>query len=394
VDKKKINLLYITPLWSGMLNFFMHGNDEFSGMPGFNIIFKRVLGAPEIATVHVILFVDRRRNKGKIQVREKYNKLNVYPVFYNSQFTLLLQFIRWYFKGKILLKRKKIDVIYGHGSVGALGGLIRKSNVTRFVQRIYGTFLNNQIGRSLVALFLSHPLEYISFSQKADAVFITNDGTHGDRVFEKINGNRTNMHFLINGVYKEMVMEPLDEDLPEKYICYTARVDFWKRQHLLIEALGKLKSMGYEIPVYIAGPVVSQAYQKELEALTTKLKLGDQIRFLGALSGPKANFLLANSRFTLSLYHTSNLGNIFLESLTLGTPIIAINCNSSLESIPFDTFYKIDSEDPEDIAQAMLTLWNDDERVSSLAEKSRKFAQDKLLDWEQRLEQEYSLLTD
>ena len=38
-----MNIIYVTPLWSGVKNFFTEGNPEVSGMPAFYEVLIRLL---------------------------------------------------------------------------------------------------------------------------------------------------------------------------------------------------------------------------------------------------------------------------------------------------------------------------------------------------------------
>jgi glycosyltransferase involved in cell wall biosynthesis len=44
--------------------------------------------------------------------------------------------------------------------------------------------------------------------------------------------------------------------------------------------------------------------------------------FIGHVSGPEKDFLYASSYFTLLLSHSENFGNVVVESLCQGTPVI------------------------------------------------------------------------
>jgi len=294
----------------------------------------------------------------------------------------------------MLVKKNKIDLIYGHGSIGALAGILSLFSKKPNIRRIYGTFLYKEIKKTKISLFIKHPLEYLTFSLPAKYIIITNDGTHGDRVFKKIGNKRAKLIFILNGVDKSMEkkIKPVHFALPRRYISYISRIDYWKRQDLAIEALNILKQKGLNIPLYIVGPIYNTKYYTFLETLIEKYELTNSIYLIGALPQEETWFVLKNSYLTLSLYQTSNLGNVFLESLVLGVPVIAINNNGSLDFSPQDTFYSVNSSSPYVIARAIEDLWNNKKKRDNISYNAKNFALNSLMTWEERTKLEIDLL--
>lgn len=64
-------------------------------------------------------------------------------------------------------------------------------------------------------------------------------------------------------------------------------------------------------------------YIDELESLINELNLNDKIKFVGQIKGESKEQLFAESYFTFLPSDTENFGNVVLESLNQGTPVVA-----------------------------------------------------------------------
>lgn len=382
------NILMISPLWTGMAAFFFEGKMEFKGMPGFCKVFLKMLNDGH--SVHLILFISKKRwGVKEVVLQKQFPNLTIYPIYFDLGFDLMRNAFKSYKMGKSLIQSNAFDLLYGQGSVGAVAGLLGRKYKLKSAQRIYGTFLINELHLSKWKIFSRHPLEYLAFSLPTNHVIITNDGTHGDQVFDYLGSNKSKLHFLINGVDKDKLVENVPSS--ERYITYVARVDTWKRQHLMLHALKELKDQGIEIAAKIVGPVYNEDYCEELRAYIKTHQL-NKVEIVGGKKVDEVIEIQRGAYFTMSLYHTSNLGNVFLESLFMGIPIVAINCLNSLEEIQDDAYVKCDEESPAYLAQKMKRLIEDTSYRKEVSEKAKVFAASKLYDWEERVDKELNIL--
>jgi len=385
-------VLMISPLWTGMKDFFLKAKDGSSGMPAFYNIFSRMLRDRRIDSIYLILFSGQ---KFFVNIPQKYKyKLIIFPFFYRNKIELIFKIMISIVKSLYLIKRNKINICYGHGDVGAIAGVISLFSKIPNIRRIYGTFLYNEISKIKLLIFLRHPLEYLLFSLPAKHIIITNDGSKGDEVFKYIGNKKSELHFLLNGVDKNMDkrMTPPSFTLPNKYISYISRIDLWKRQHLVIEALGILKKEGLIIPLYIVGPFSNLSYYNFLKKLLKENGLEEYIYFTDVLTHEVTWFVLKKSYFTLSLYEGFNLSNVFLESITLGTPIISLDNNTLVKNFPRNIFYHLKSDKPVVIANAIKELWLNQKKRDQISLNAKKFTTDRLLDWEKRSNIEIDLV--
>lgn len=386
-----MNIIYITPLWSGLVNFFFEGKESNSGMPAFYNIFQSILKDKKFEKIIVFLFINGE--KQKINIPEKYkDKLHIVPFFYKKKSSFIMRIFLLFFSSYWILKDKK-SCIFAHGSLGGLGSILGFLHRRPVVRRIYGSFLINEITYKKSSLFKKHPLEYLSFSLPASSTIITNDGTYGDKVYEKIGNKQSKLFFLMNGIEKNPEIKfpnKINLDFSSPFISYVARFDTWKRQHILLEALQEASLAGHNIPCYLIGQKINNSYYEYLEKEIHSNNIKN-VKLIPGLSHGEALWFLKNSLFTLSLYETSNLGNVFLESLAVGTPIITLN-DGSLDSIPKDIYYTVDSADKGKIANAILELWTRLQLREELSARALNFSKKHLLSWKERIDIEKNII--
>jgi glycosyltransferase involved in cell wall biosynthesis len=112
-----------------------------------------------------------------------------------------------------------------------------------------------------------------------------------------------------------------DEARP--YLLFIGRLHPIKGIDKLIDALGQselFRASTYQL--LIAGPDTN-GYQQRLAEQVQRLCLMDKVAFIGAVQGTRKELLYAQARVTILPSHTENFGNVVMESLAQGTPVIA-----------------------------------------------------------------------
>jgi glycosyltransferase involved in cell wall biosynthesis len=392
----KFDVLLVTNVWTGAAPFFYEGQENSKGMPAFNNVFYRLLKDQRVDKVYILIWKPER----KIHIPATYaNKVKIYTVDQptNSLLSKLSLMRKSVTLGvKIVRSNPTIKQLIGFGSLGGVTALVsRKTGVPDF-RRLYGTFLINELSQPKWKLFLKHPLEYLTFNRKGKGLIITNDGTKGDVVFRKIGNKKLPLYFLLNGVDKDIAnnaRRPEHISLSSEFMVYVARLDPWKRQHLLIEALHKMQSKGIEFPnTYIIGADSFKDYTRDLVKLVEKYNLTQKVHFIYGLPIQEVHYMLKNSVMTFSLYHTSNLGNVFIEALQLGVPMIAINDTGSLDLIDSNAYYELKTDNIEEIEGAITKLIGNKPLRDELAINARNFATKQFLSWSERAEYEINLM--
>ncbi|QLQ65042.1 MULTISPECIES: glycosyltransferase [Providencia] len=107
----------------------------------------------------------------------------------------------------------------------------------------------------------------------------------------------------------------------DKIIISMGRIEKKKGFDILIKSFHNVISKKNNLTLLIAGP--DHGEQKKLMELVKTLELTEKVHFVGMLSGDdKLCFLKYADVFVLPSYN-ENFGNVYLESLASGTPIIA-----------------------------------------------------------------------
>ena len=108
---------------------------------------------------------------------------------------------------------------------------------------------------------------------------------------------------------------------PEKIIISMGRIQKKKGFDILIDSFSKILDVYSDSILLIAGD--DEGEQEALEKQIQQLKLENKVYFIGSISGQDKIDFLANADLFVLPSHNENFGNVYVESLAAGTPIIA-----------------------------------------------------------------------
>lgn len=113
----------------------------------------------------------------------------------------------------------------------------------------------------------------------------------------------------------------------DKYFLYVGRIAPIKALDNLLLGLAKSKSfMNSEYKLLIAGGVEKQFkgyYNQLIQILSEKVDLKEKVVFLGNVEGEQKFQFYANAHYSILVSHSENFGNVVIEALSQGTPVIA-----------------------------------------------------------------------
>jgi len=166
----------------------------------------------------------------------------------------------------------------------------------------------------------------------------------------------------------------IPEDKP--VITLIGRVTRWKGQHLLVEALSKMKNKNYYC--VIAGDDQGRVnYVKEIRDLAQKYRLKNRIGFYGKVLDPQALMQVSNVILSTAI-EPEAFGRISVEGQAMGKIVVASNIGGSLDTIKDGVNGKLfDSGNPYSLAAALdwaLTL--NEEEKQKIAKAAQKNAKD------------------
>ncbi|GAB3789786.1 glycosyltransferase [Spirosoma horti] len=121
-----------------------------------------------------------------------------------------------------------------------------------------------------------------------------------------------------------MELPALVRRVARSYLLFMGRLHPIKAIDRLLEALGTsalFRESGYSLVV--AGPETDKLYAQELKALVIRLGLSEKVSFVGPVQGQRKEQLYADAHLLILPSHSENFGNVVIESLAQGTPVIA-----------------------------------------------------------------------
>lgn len=221
----------------------------------------------------------------------------------------------------------------------------------------------------------------------AEAVIVVSEGEKEDLSKNfRIPGKRISV--VYNPVNKETITELSAEDagidFSEPLIVTAGRLVHQKGIDILLRAFRKVRDVTAS-KLLILG---SGEKREELISLARSLNLLEDVVFLGMQKNP-FKFMRKAAVFCLASRY-EGLGNVILEAMALGVPVIVTDCPSGPSEITGGGRYGIlvRPEDPDAIAEALLGVLSDrglKENLSKLSlERARDFGLDASLSrWEE-----------
>lgn len=108
------------------------------------------------------------------------------------------------------------------------------------------------------------------------------------------------------------------------YLLFMGRLHPIKAIDRLLDALSTSPLfLNSEYSLIIAGPVADKAYSSFLHERVDTLKLSAKVTFPGPVYGEQKEQLYADARLLILPSHSENFGNVVIESLAQGTPVVA-----------------------------------------------------------------------
>lgn len=397
-----MKILYVNTPLPGFRECLFHGELEPNGLPSFNKPLKKLIH--EGHTIDMILLYS-------YDVLEEFNikaewvkKINIIKVFpYRKELIKRLYDIKS-IKSFIndILERENYDFVYGHGSATSIMNKVCKKNKVPFGQRIYGTFMWDQITKKgYINACLRHVFEYKAFHDKKYFLLVTNDGSKGDKVYKRINGSSQNydFYFWINGVNKpqnvtDKELEIFKENLVTKPFIFTVgRFDEWKRQEHSVTILKSLRDKGFDIHLYLAGPKVkdNEAYFNKVFNQIETLNLNEYVTYMGNIDAETISNMSRLAIASINLNDVCNLTNVFHELLSSGAIIITKDDGATSEFIKNKiNGFMINNLD--EAVRIIINLLEDKEYQNSIRCEALKTSSKLMCTWDERVEKEISLI--
>lgn len=153
------------------------------------------------------------------------------------------------------------------------------------------------------------------------------------------------------------------------------RISEYKGQHLLIEALEKLRSEGIKIHALIVGEPFEPGYAQKLERYVNERGLAQQIRFMAFYEKPIELISCLDALVLTTKKET--FGLVLIEAMHAGVPVIGSEAGGVPEIIDHQrTGLLFKSWDADSLAEQVKKLFRDEQLRKKLAVAGREKARE------------------
>lgn len=394
-----MKILYITPLVAGFEDI-LRGKMESRGLPSFIFPLQEL-----IRKGHMVDIILISNYKDPINIKVEWIKSKNIIANINNDLVDGNKAVRIVNKIKSLLelsktinkllKEKRYDFVYCHGKAGLLGNLYANKYKVRCGYRIYGTIglARNIREKGIINTAISYPVYFAIFNIKKDFMIITDDGTEGDFVYDKLAlEKKFKLFFWLNGIEKTISYSKCEISPPEgKYLFHAARICRVKAQHKNIELLYRLHKKGVYIKLYFAGHIEDDGYKKELDLLIQNCNLNEYVVFCGDINRADLENLATKS-VAVPLFADFNQGNVFLECMMAGSIIVTFY-EKMMGRFILDGENGFFVKDIDDAAEKIKILCEmPEEKIVGIKLKAKNWMEQKLLSWDERVGKEIKLI--
>lgn len=198
-----------------------------------------------------------------------------------------------------------------------------------------------------------------------------------EKLVSELNLPQDKIAFIYNPINLEYIKDKSNQEILENlgrdYLLYVARLVDGKGLFELIEIYKKLRENGVRNKLYIIG---DGELKNALKEKITEYSLEKDCILLGSKSNPYPYFKKAKAFLFTS--EKEGLPTVLLESMALGTPVIAMNCPTGpREIIGNDEYGKlIDLHDISSFVKATISLLDNNELYDFYSRSSINRAND------------------
>ncbi len=211
---KNMRVFFLTGEWAGLRLFIRGESDEPEGMPSRHLPWSRY--KERGYEVHVFVLGDFQEGKvvdchgckihltSRPQLLQRMTRPGLLGRFL-ARLRFPVDCIVIYRAVASVAERFRPAIVYASGTWGVfVAWWLAKRYDSMFVKRFYGTFIHSWwfLKRGL-SKHLSCLLKFPAWLWPCDLLIVTNDGTSGDKVAEKLGIDKGKFRIWLNGVDKE-----------------------------------------------------------------------------------------------------------------------------------------------------------------------------------------------
>jgi glycosyltransferase involved in cell wall biosynthesis len=174
-------------------------------------------------------------------------------------------------------------------------------------------------------------------------------------------------------------------------MLYVSIIDQYKHQWCVVEAIAKLRELGFPIELDLVGPAYTPALKRLNKAIASLDMDGSWVHYHGAIPFDELHLYYAQADLGIFASSCENMPNILLETMGAGLPIACSNRGPMPEVMGgVGSFF--DPEKSHDIAKALRELIDSPQTRVELAQTSH--GQAKKYSWIQCADDIFRFLTE
>lgn len=297
-------------------------------------------------------------------------------------------------------RRFRPDLIYGMSDYsGPVASIIGRIYRIPSIVRFYGVFI--QYDLSTLKGLLYEFVQVAGFKAPVTKIIATDDGTGADKVAKQLGVRRERLLCWKNGVDRDLCKEEFDQDdfrkrlgisLDKRIVVATSRLIAWKRFDRLIRVIPAIAATNENVLFMIVG---DGPMRRQLENACKALSIDQYVKFIGAISHKDIYKYLRISDIFVSLADFSNAGSSLLEAIANGCTIITLRAGE-IERFIQDKYngLLLEADDHTALTRAILMLLDNEKLRKRFGENARRFAEENLPTWKERLALEVKLVTE
>jgi glycosyltransferase involved in cell wall biosynthesis len=270
----------------------------------------------------------------------------------------------------------------------------RQLGVPNF-SRIMGSPIMRWLNSPL-RLYLARFDELLAFKLPAEALIITDDGTiSAEDIREGLGIPSERIWMFRNGIDKVLftsgpARSQMRTDLgfaPDaKVLLWVSQLVNWKRVDRIIDAMPQVAARCPEVQLVILGDGPDRPL---LEAQAKRLGVDHLIRFAGSVVREELPHYFRSADVFTAFYDYGNISNSLLEAMLSGNAVVALNNGHTADVVKhMENGLLVDPECLSDIPDALTRILTDDTLRERLRRAAATYANETLLTWEERIDQE------
>ncbi len=301
----------------------------------------------------------------EVAVKKLSKKVYVYPLFARGYFSFVL---KAYKASKEICKREEVDVITTQDPFfsGFVGYLIKKKFGIPLVVQLHGDFLDNKYWlNERKSHKLLNPLgKYLI--KRADGIRVVSKRIEE---YAKKNSIKHIFNIPIYTDLKRFLRYSHKKDKRKK-ILFVGRLVPEKDIQTLIKAVSIVVKKHPKSLLVIVGDGIER---RNLENLVTKLGIGDNVEFVGAVKNIHiVEYYRTCDVFVLPSYF-EGWGRVVLEAMSCGRPVIMTDVGCAREVIiDLVSGFIVPIQDKDALAKKIICLLDNPKFAEKIGEEGRK----------------------